>query len=79
MTAERILELGDGYYHNPRQLADGTWICLAQFLFTWAVMIGLDETGYHHRFCFTNRADAELALAGIISMDDEPKGFVARK
>ncbi len=43
--------VGEGYF-AVRKLPSGVWIGGHEFLFTWAVVVGLRRTGYDFRFCY---------------------------
>lgn len=44
------------------------------FLFTWGLVVGLDEFGYSHRFCYDSRSDAVEAIGEYTSLDTDPPG-----
>ena len=48
-------------YQNLR-LVNGDWCGTQRFIYTCGVCIGLDETGYKHRFCFDTMQNADLFL-----------------
>lgn len=49
-------------YLEIRQTDAGTWCALSRFNFTWALVVGLDESGYALRYCYEHQADASTAL-----------------
>jgi hypothetical protein len=66
-------------YGMPIKL-DGELVALGPFLYTVGIMVGLNETGYTHRFCYPNEDAAMLAfLAWIGSDDEEPMNYITRK
>jgi hypothetical protein len=66
-------------YGMPIKL-DGELVALGPFLYTVGIMVGLDEHGYTHRFCYPNEDAAMLAfLAWIGSDDEEPMNYITRK
>lgn len=72
------------FYEDMEYLCVGRFrgqiVGLRQFLFTVGIVVGLDETGYSHRFCYDNMATAYVALIDwIVSGGDEPKEYIKRK
>ena len=66
-------------YGMPVKL-DGEIVVLGKFLFTTGIMVGMDKTGYKHRFCYHTEDQATLALLAWIGSDDEePMGYITRK
>ena len=66
-------------YGSPIKM-DGEIVALGPFIFTTGIMVGMDEVGYKHRFCYHTQDDAMLALlAWIGSDDDEPIGYITKK
>lgn len=41
-----------------RKLANGVKISLEQFLFTYGLCYGVDETGYEYRYCYEDLGQA---------------------
>lgn len=60
MNREQCEELG---YKPARQLASGEWAGVRDMLYTTGLCVGLDDTGYRTRFCFSSRTEAEDAFA----------------
>lgn len=53
---------------------------LLPFMFTHGIVVGIDETGYSHRYCYPNFLAAKSAYAEwIVDGGDEPKGYIKRK
>ena len=50
-------------YGNLREFPDGVVAGIYQMMFTTALVVGLDETGYQRRYCYEFRIDAIDALA----------------
>lgn len=51
----------EGYF-NLREIP-GKGVCgLYRFMFTVGLCVGIDETGYHGRYCFKDLMDARVAL-----------------
>lgn len=66
-------------YRCPFKL-DGKVIALREFLFTVAIMVGLDEFGYETRFCYGSEAQAANAMMNwVISGDEKPSGYIKQK
>ncbi len=59
---------------------NGQVVGVMQFIFTFGVCVGLDATGYSHRFCYGSFPEAVQGLAQWITEGgDEPKGYIKRK
>lgn len=59
---------------------DGELVALGPFLYTTGIMVGMDETGYKHRFCYHTQDQAMIALLAWIGSDDpEPEGYITKK
>jgi hypothetical protein len=69
---------GSGYM--PKGLCpEGTLVCLAPFLFTWAIISGVSLGGYQKRWCFASLCLAEGALRDWQQgLTDEPKGYIRK-
>jgi hypothetical protein len=66
-------------YGMPIKL-DGEIVALGPFLYTTGIMVGMDETGYKHRFCYHTQGMAEIALLQWIGNDaEEPGGYIVKK
>lgn len=76
LTKEKIEKLG---YQFPRRLPNGEWIALYRFLFTWGIILGLDEIGYKRRFCYKNINDALNAVANWNGENDPPGDWIVEK
>lgn len=75
----RIKELGCGHYLDVRELKDGTIIGVGRLLYTTAIFMDMNLSGWGGRFCFE---DHELALSEyrkLATGDDEPTGWIARR
>lgn len=51
-------------YTSPRDIGDGMYAALNQFMFTHAIIVGQigDLTGYTDRWCYNTEAGARAAL-----------------
>jgi hypothetical protein len=66
-------------YASPIKI-NGEIVGISQFLFTFGIVCGLDETGYTHRYCYASALEASEALVSwILSGELEPKGYIKRK
>jgi len=74
---ERIKKLG--YYEQVRKLEDGTIIGLGKLMFTTALFVNMDMTGYETRYCFKDPALAVKAFEAMKTGDDKPEGWIARR
>ena len=78
MNTFRDFLLYQGYLY-PRRLPSGTWIAVQQFLFTWGLMVDLDETGYQYRFCYEHLHDALWAVRNWDGTGDPPGPWIKEK
>ena len=79
LEAEHIKFYTDMGYGEPIKM-DGKIVALGPFLFTTGIMVGMNDTGYEHRFCYHTEDQAMIALlAWIGSDDDEPEGYLVKK
>jgi hypothetical protein len=76
MTKELLEEMG---YLFPRQVADGEWIALFRFVFTWGLVKGLDDVGYNERWCYSSLNDALVAVANWDGEGDPPGNWIVNK
>ena len=53
---------------------------LYRFLYTYGILGGCDSQGYHWRWCYKTKLEAELALKDYLEgvTPDEPKGYTRR-
>lgn len=49
-------------YEDAKELPDGRIAACYRFIFTSAIVVGLDEAGYSDRYCYHTMADARQAL-----------------
>lgn len=66
------LELG---YVDPRKRADGSWVGLCRFMFTWAILSDLNTYGYGDRWCYSSYEKALEALDQWGPDQEEPTGW----
>lgn len=53
---------------------------LYQFLFTVAIVVGLDMTGYRVRYCYNSANEAFGAMVvWVLEGGEEPSGYIVRK
>jgi len=58
----------------------GRVVGLMQFIFTCGIVVGLDEYGYSHRYCYPTPGHAAIALFDWIQDGtDEPADYIKRK
>ena len=66
-------------YGLPIKL-NGEIVALGKFIFTTGIMVGMDETGYKHRYCYHTQIEAEIGLLSWIGSGDvEPSGYITKK
>jgi hypothetical protein len=73
----RLKDMGD--YQQLRLLEDGTIIGLRPLMFSTALFVNMDLTGYETRYCFKHEAEALAAFQAMKTGDDEPEGWIARR
>lgn len=68
-------------YHSLRNGPDDKPCGLFFFLFTVAIVVGLDRNGYSHRYCYNTWLEAESALKDWAERgySGEPEGYIVRK
>jgi hypothetical protein len=76
MTPEQIIGYG---YVAPKQFPSGEWAALRPMVYTTALCVGLDESSYARRFCYTNGLAAILALAQWDGVGDPPGPWLVEK
>jgi hypothetical protein len=59
---QHILRVGEGTYSDVKFFPDGEVAWLARFVFTSAILYGLDYLGHRDRWCYETMADARRAL-----------------
>ena len=69
LTEEEVITLG---YQNCRQLPDGTWIALKEFLFTYGLIYNIQQFSYERRWCYDKEDWAE-AIQAYNNWDGEGK------
>lgn len=74
--AARLPSLG---YLMARVLPDGSVAALCDLIYTRAICLGCHGDGWASRFCFEDRALADLRFAQLQGENDVPSGFVARR
>lgn len=50
-----------------------------RFIYTTAIMVGVDEIGYQYRYCYPNYADALADFATWDGNGDPPGNWIKRK
>jgi hypothetical protein len=74
----RILASGCGTYRQLTELPDGRLACVCRFLYTDAILVGLNEYGYKDRWCYAHGYAAEDSLeewAANFDNQPEPQGW----
>lgn len=66
-------------YKPIRRLDDGTYIAVGPLVFTWALYVGCDNSGYKHRFCFKDLNECLAQFDEYTDIFFEPSGWVARR
>ncbi len=79
LDEEQVKFYTDMGYGMPIRL-DGELVALGPFLYTVGIIVGMDETGYKHRFCYASENEAMIGLLAWIGNDDEePPGYIKKK
>lgn len=55
------------------------WIGVRRMLFTWALMVDMDEAGYRTRFCYPDEKSAMSALIRWNGNGDPPGPWIKEK
>jgi len=76
---QRIYEMGEGSYRQVKALPDGSIAAIGDLIYTRAIYLGCDVWGYARRFCFDDKALADLRFSELVSEDDEPTGGIAKR
>lgn len=71
---DRLHAILDECGYQQAQIKAGRVVCVAPFLFTWAILADVDQTGYAERWCFHTLQDATGALADWDGTGD-PEGW----
>lgn len=73
----KLMEAND--YLGTRKLASGEWAAVQKFLYTWGLVVGLDEFGRRTRFCYRLMQDAFMALEDWNGHGDPPGNWIKEK
>ena len=76
MTADQARDMG---YLSPRQLPDGRWIGIFQFIYTFGLVVDITSYGYSGRYYFRHLGDAVLALDQWDGVGDPPGAWIKYK
>lgn len=69
----------EDHYRNLKVLEDGTIIGTGELMFTTALYIGLNMTGWERRYCYQDKDALQRSLDELKTGDDEPTGWIARR
>jgi hypothetical protein len=70
--AARCMADGPSYFYF-KQLPDGSLACICRFMFTYAILSGLNDCGYEDRWCYHNEILAMRCLDQWIDHFDDQK------
>ena len=78
LSEKEVRALG---YAFVRQLPDGKWIALHEFIFTWGLIYDIDQTSYQCRWCYDKEdwAEALLAFNNWDGVDKPPGPWIVEK
>lgn len=81
MDTQSLLEAikREDYYENLRVLDDGTIIGTGKLMFTTALYVGINLTGWERRYCYKDMKALKQSLDSMTTSDDEPHGYIARR
>lgn len=83
MTNEELIaeinRMGEGSYRELRMLEDETIVGIGELMFTTAIYMDMHLYGWGRRYCFENRELAEHEFKQLVSGNDNPVGWVARR
>ncbi len=68
-----------GCYLQVRRLPDGSVAATGDLMFTRAIFMRCELYGWERRFCFADRARADSEFQKLVTEDDEPTGWIARR
>lgn len=71
----------DTGHTNIKTGPDGTVYALERYIFTHAIVCGIDWLGYDHRYCYGSLVEAMGAYRDWSdkNFEGEPEGFIKRK
>jgi hypothetical protein len=73
---DKLIDMG---YLTPREIGGLGWCAGYPFLFTYALVVGLDEFGYRYRYCYEAVGPVMTALAEWDGVGDPPGPWIKRK
>lgn len=78
MTPQDLEELLQDENYWDFQYKDGKICALQRFFFTVAIVVGIDESGYSHRYCYHNLLEAVTAYKEWNGKGD-PQNYIKKK
>lgn len=81
MTPEKLFELDAEGYVDLMQAPNGDWYAMKSFLFTWAIVEGIDMEGYRRRWCYGDFVSCWGAYQDFIKVEfvGKPVGWIVEK
>ncbi len=73
LTEEELRWLSENFYIHPKKI-DGVIFSVHRFIFTTAIIGGIDHIGYSHRWCFNTFVEAVGALKDMTESKGHPPG-----
>lgn len=71
---------GDAQFLGAKRLPDGTYAGVRPLLFTYAICMGVTrDLAYQKRFCYEDTTACLHAYSTLMSFNDEPEGWIARR
>lgn len=72
---EQILQIGADLGYKDLRIVPNQGLCaIESFIFTHAIVVGIDELGYSRRYCYHRRIEAVRALQKWDGESEEPDG-----
>lgn len=66
----------ENHYADIQRKGDAGIVCIARFMFTHAILSGLNDWGYEDRWCYSSYEKARAALDAWDGLDGtEPAGW----
>jgi len=71
--------LEENGYFNIRTLSDGRIIANLKFVFTTAIVVGIDESGYYGRYCYGDHNEPVDIIHNWDGIGDPPGNWIKYK
>lgn len=78
MTEEEMKTWLESMNYFNLEEKNGKLCGLFRFLFTVAIVVGIDENGYEYRYCYDNLNEA-LSAYNDWNGEGDPEGYIVKK